>query len=85
MEGPAHKGSLAQKLLDDKEKEIQILNKKLKIPATQLTQVEELDDFEKEKDKLNVELTECKGKLLKLGEKEKQWEADFQLLKKSKV
>ena len=38
MEGPSHKGSLAQKLLDDKEKEIQTLEKKLKILSTQLTQ-----------------------------------------------
>ena len=34
IEGLAHKGVLAQKLLDDKEKEIQTLKKKLKIPAT---------------------------------------------------
>ena len=38
IEGLAQKGSLAQKLLDDKEKEIQTLKKKLKIPTTQLTQ-----------------------------------------------
>ena len=42
-------------------------------------------DFEKEKEKLNAELTDCKSKLLKLGEKEKQWEADFHLLKKSEA
>ena len=40
IEGPAHKGILAQKLLDDKEKEIQTLKKKLKIPSTQLAQAE---------------------------------------------
>ena len=40
IEGPAHKWILAQKLLDDKEKEIQTLKKKLKILATQLSQVE---------------------------------------------
>ena len=34
--GPAYKGVLAQKLLNDKEKEIHILKKKLKIPSTQL-------------------------------------------------
>ena len=34
IEGPAHKGVLAHKLLNDKEKEIQTLKKKLKIPAT---------------------------------------------------
>ena len=64
IEGPAHKGILAQKLLDDKEKEIQILKKKLKIPATQLAQAEELADFEREKETLNVELTDYKAKLL---------------------
>ena len=47
MEGSAHKGSLVQKLLNDKEKEIHTLNKKLKILATQVTQAEELVDFEK--------------------------------------
>ena len=44
-----------------------------------------MDDFEKGKEKLNAELTDCKAKLLKLGEKEKQWEADFHLLKKSET
>ena len=83
LEGPTHKGSLAQKVLDDKEKEIQTLKKKLKIPTTQLAQVEELADFEREKETLNIELTDCKAKLLKLEEKERQWEANIQLLKKS--
>ena len=63
-------------MFDDKEKEIQTLKKKLKIPATQLTQTEELDDFKKEKETLNAELTDCKSKLLKLEEKERQWGAD---------
>ena len=34
IEGSGHKGLLAHKLLDDKEKEIEALKKKLKIPAT---------------------------------------------------
>ena len=34
IEGPASKGVLAQKLLNDKEKEIHILKKKLKIHST---------------------------------------------------
>ena len=38
--GPTQKGSLAQKLLDDKQKEIQTLKKKLKMSATQLAQAE---------------------------------------------
>ena len=85
IEGPTHKGSLALKLLDDKEKEIQTLKKMLKIPATQLAQAEELADFEIEKEELNTELTDCKDKLLKLEEKGRQWEADIQLLKNSKA
>ena len=40
-------------------------------------------DFEREKETLNTELTDCKYKLLKLKEKERQWEADIHLLKKS--
>ena len=66
IEGPTHKGVLAQKLLDDKEKEIQTLKKKLKIPTTQFAQTKELADFEREKETLNIELTDCKSKLLKL-------------------
>ena len=66
IEGPAHKGVLAQKLLDDKEKEIHTLKKKLKIPTTQLTQTEELADFEKEKETLNAKFIDYKDMLLKL-------------------
>ena len=66
IEGSAQKGSLAQKLLDDKEKEIQTLKKKLKIPSTQLAQADELAEFEREKEVLNSEPTYCKAKLLKL-------------------
>ena len=76
---------MAQKLLYDKEKEIQALKKKLKIPATQLAQAEELADFEREKEALNSELTDCKAKLLKLEEKGRQWEADIQLLRNSEA
>ena len=72
IEGLAHKGVLAQKFLDDKEKEIQALKNKLKIPATQLAQIEELADFEREKETLNTKLTNCKAKLLNLEEKERQ-------------
>ena len=69
IEGPTQKGSLASELLDDKEKEIQTLKKKLRIPDTQLSQAEELADFEREKEALNTELTDCKAKLLNLKEK----------------
>ena len=39
--------------------------------------------FEKEKEALNIELIDCKEKLLKLEEKEKQWEKEAKLLKES--
>ena len=83
IEGPAPKGFLAQKLLNEKEKEIQILKKKLKIPSTQLAQTNELVEFKKEKETLNTELTECKAKMLKIEEKEREWEVDTKLLKES--
>ena len=49
IEGSMQKGSLTQKLLDDREKEIQNLKKKLKITGTQFAQADELADFEREK------------------------------------
>ena len=70
-------------MLDEKENEIQVLKKKLKIPSTQLIQTTELAEFEKEKETLSTELVDCKAKLLKLEEKEKQWEVDAKLLKES--
>ena len=42
IDGSAQKGSLAQKLLEDRDKEILTLKKKLKIPSTQLAQADEL-------------------------------------------
>ena len=60
-----------------------MLKKKLKIPSTQLIQTTELTEFEKEKEALNTELMDCKAKLLKLEEKEKQWEKEAKLLKES--
>ena len=83
IDGPAYKGDLAQRLLDKKEKEIQVLKRKLKIPSTQLTQTYELVEFEKENETLNTELTDCKAKMLNLKEKERQWEVDTKLLKES--
>ena len=76
---------MAQKLLNDKEKEIQILKRKLKIPSTHLAQTNELADFKKEKETLNAELTKCKAKILKLEENERKWEVDIHLLKKSEI
>jgi len=60
---------VAQKLFDEKEKEVQVLKKKLKIPSTQLIQTSELIEFEKDKEALSTELIDCKAKLLKLEEK----------------
>jgi len=48
---------VAQNLFDEKEKEVQVLKKKLKIPCTQLIQISELTEFEKEKEALNTELS----------------------------
>ena len=56
MEGAGQKGIVVQKLLDDKDKEIQALKKMLKIPSSQLAQADELADFEKEKEALNSSL-----------------------------
>ena len=83
IDGLAYKGDLAQRLLEEKEKEIQVLKRKLKIPSTQLIQTTELVEFNKEKETLNTELTDCKDKLLKLEEKERQGEVDTKLLKES--
>ena len=58
--------------MDKKENTIQLLKKKLKIPATQLIQGPELDEIEKEKETLKNELTDCKEKLLKFADKEQQ-------------
>ena len=55
----------------------------MKIPSTQLAQIDELAEFEKEKETLKDELIDCKAKLLKLEEKERQWEVDTKLLKES--
>ena len=58
-------------MLYGKEKEVQILKKKLKIPSTQLIQSSELTKFEKEKEALKIELNDCNEIFLKLEEKEK--------------
>ena len=57
-----------------------MLEKKLKIPSTQVIQTSELPEFEKEKEALNTELTYCKSKLLKFAEKENKWEKDANIL-----
>ena len=72
-------------MLDDRDKEIQNLKKKLRIPGSQLAQVDELADFKREKEALNSKLTDCKAKLLKLEEKGSQWEADVLVLRNSEA
>ena len=83
VDGKSDKGAVTQKIFDEKEKEVQVLKKKLLIPSTQLIQTSELTEFEKEKEALKIELTNCKAKLLKLEEKEKQWEKYAKLLVES--
>ena len=67
-------------MINEKESTIQILKKKLKIPATQLIQDTKLIELEKEKETLNDELNDCKEKLLKFDDEKKQWEIDMNLL-----
>ena len=80
VEGQSDKGAVAQKLFDEKEKEVQVLKNKLKIPSTQLIHTSELTEFEKEKEALKTEFIGCKSKLLNLEEKEKHWEKDANIL-----
>ena len=74
------KGAGIEKLPNEKEKDIQLLKNKLKIPATQLIQGLELVEIEEEKEKLNNELLDCKAKLLKFADREKQWHEDMDLV-----
>ena len=83
VDGKSDKGVVAQNLFDEKEKEVQVLKNKLKIPSTHLIQTFELIEFEKEKEELNIELTDYKANLLKMEEKEKQWDKDAKLLVES--
>ena len=69
VDGQSDKGAVAQKLFDEKEKEVQVLKKKLKIHSTQCIQTYELTEFEKGKEALNIKLTDFRSKLLKLVEK----------------
>ena len=81
--GQSDKGAGIQRLLDEKEKEIQSLKNKILILATQLIQGSELDDIEKEKENLNNQLTDCQAKLLKFVDKENQWQKDMALVVES--
>ena len=49
------------------------MKKKLEILATQLIQTIELTNIEKEKEFLDNNLIDCKARLLKKEEKERQW------------
>ena len=60
-----------------------MLKKKLIILVTQLLEGPELDEMEKEKEDLNIELLDCKAKLLKFVDKENQWKKDMTLVVES--
>ena len=70
-------------MLDEKEKDIQLLKKKILIPATQLIQGPELAEIEKEKENLYNQLTDCQAKLLKFPDKENQWKKYMDLVVES--
>ena len=82
-ESQAYKGVGIHKFLNEKKNVIQLLKKKLKISATQLIQASELVELVKEKEGLSNELTDCKAKLLKFVEKEKQWQIGMTLVVES--
>ena len=68
-ENQDNKGAATKKLLNEKEDTIQLLKKKLKIPATQLIKASNLLELEKEKEILNRKLTDFQAQLLKFIEK----------------
>ena len=72
-----------KKLLDENENAIHLLKKKLKIPATQLIEGLELAEIEKEKEGLKNALMDCKARLLKFVDKERQWKRDISLVVES--
>ena len=79
--GQSDKGAgCTQRLLDEKEKEIQLLKKKILIPPTQLIQGPELAEIEKGKENLNNRLNDCQAKLLNFVVKENQWQKDMALV-----
>ena len=59
--GQSNKGDGIQRSLDEKEKEIQLLKKKIIIPSIQLIQGPELAEIEKEKGNLNNYLIDCQA------------------------
>ena len=81
--GQFDKGVGTQRLLDEKEKGIQLLKNKVLMPATQLIQGPELAETEKEKEDLNNQLIDCKEKVLKFVDKERQWKKYMALVLES--
>ena len=57
--GHFDKGDGIQRLLDEKEKYIQLLKKNILICATQLIQGPKLAEIEREKENLSNQLTDC--------------------------
>ena len=66
-----------KKLLEEKEKTIQVLKKKLKVTGTQHIQLYELTVLQQEKDKIYQELMEFKGKMLNLQKDKEAWEIEW--------
>ena len=57
--GYRSRGYATHKILDEKEKTIQLLKRKKKIPTTYLIQSFELTELEKENESLSHELNDC--------------------------
>ena len=74
-----NKGYITKKILEGKENTIQLLNKKLKICATQLIQDSKLTELEKQKEIIAKELSDSKERILNLVE-EKECEKEKGLL-----
>lgn len=70
---PKEKQSV-KKLLDEKEKVIKTLKKKLKIPVTYHTQTEELVELQKERDDFEQETLNLKAKILQLTQDKEKLE-----------
>ena len=70
-DSPRDKGVSTQKILKENEGTIQLLKKKLDIPATRLIRTTQLIKIGKEKEALNTNFINCKDRLLKHDEKEK--------------
>ena len=83
MDSELDRGQATKKFFARKEHTIQLLKKKLKIPATQLTQASELTVLEKQKDSLSQELNDRMEKMLKFVEEQGNWakERDFLIAK----